>query len=75
MTGTMAVLGVEGDIKTVWDSDEREEVAAAQKQFDDLRAKGYAAYKVKKDGSKGEVIRKFDPDAEAIILAPPMVGG
>lgn len=75
MTGTMAVLNETGDVKTVWDADNEAEVQAARKTFDELRAKGFAAYKVNRSGEKGEVIRKFDPEAEAIILAPPMVGG
>lgn len=75
MTGEMAVLDRSGDIKTVWDSENREEVAAAKKQFDDLGAKGFAAFRVKKGGEKGEQIRTFDPEAEAIIMVPQMVGG
>lgn len=73
--GEMAVLDREGDLKTVWDSDKPEEVEAAKKTFDGLKEKGYVAYKVKKDGTKGEVITKFDPDAEKVILAPMMAGG
>lgn len=75
MTGTMAVLNQTGDVKTVWDSENEDEVSAARKQFDDLRKKGFLAYRVKRNGTKGEVIRTFDPEAESIILAPPMVGG
>lgn len=75
MRGELAVLDFSGDIKTVWDSENREEVAAARKQFDELRAKGFAAFKVKKGGEKGEQIRAFDADAESIILVPPLVGG
>jgi len=34
------------------------------------------AYKAEgKNGERGEQIRKFDPDAERIILAKPLVGG
>ena len=75
MTGTLAVLNHKGDVKTIWDSENEDEVNAARKQFDELREKGFLAYKVDKSGDKGSVIRKFDPNAEAIILAPPMVGG
>jgi hypothetical protein len=75
MTGEMAVLNEQGDVKTIWDSENEDEVSAARKTFDDMRAKGYAAFKAKRDGSKGELIRKFDPEAESIILAPPLQGG
>lgn len=64
-----------GDIKTIWDSSKKEEVKMAKEQFDKLKKEGYIAFKVKKDGSKGEVMKDFDPDAEKIILAPKMQGG
>lgn len=71
----MCVLDDTGDTKIIWDSDKPEEVAAARETFDKLKAKGYLAYSVDKKGEKGEVIRKFDPDAEKIILAPQTIGG
>lgn len=75
MTGTLCQLAPEGDLKTVWDSDRPEEVKAARAQYDDLKAKGYLAFKVKKDGEKGELIKEFDPEAEKIIMTPPVRGG
>jgi len=71
----MAVMGKEGDTKTVWDKDKPDEVEAAKIQFDALKAKGYLAFKVDEDGEKGEVMKKFDPKAQKVILAPPVVGG
>jgi hypothetical protein len=68
-------MGREGDLKVVWDKANEAEVGSARSTFDELRAKGHLAYKVKRDGGKGEMIRTFDPDAEKIILAPPMAGG
>lgn len=65
-----------GDTRLIWDSANADEVAAARRMFDDLRAKHYTAYKAEgKDGRKGEVINKFDPDAERIIMVPRQVGG
>lgn len=76
MKNEMAILGVEGDVKMLWSADNTDEVAAAQKTFDDLKKKGFLAYKVVgKDGAKGEQLLKFDPTAERIIMSPPMVGG
>jgi hypothetical protein len=43
--------------------------------FDTLKEKRYLAYTVSEDGTKGEVIREFDPEAGAIIMAPQVVGG
>jgi hypothetical protein len=71
----LVILDHTGDTKIVWDSSKADEVDSARQTFDRLRKKGYAAYSVKRNGDKGEVIREFDPQAEKIILAPPMVGG
>jgi len=73
--GQMSVLGKEGDTKVIWDSDQQAEVDAARAQFDALKKEGYAAFNVKKDGEKGSVMKEFDPDAEKIIMALPVVGG
>lgn len=74
-TRELVILDHTGDTKIIWDADKPEEVEAAREQFDKLRKKGYAAYSVDRKGEKGEVLRKFDPDAEKLILAPPTVGG
>lgn len=76
MTGEMAVMtAADGDLRIIWDSDKPVEVEHARKTFDDFRTKGYAAYSVSKSGDRGEVIRKFDPSSERLILAPAMIGG
>lgn len=72
---TLIVLDRTGDTKVEWDNEKAPEVENARRTFNELRGKGYAAYRMKKDGSKGEVIRDFDTHAERLILAPPMVGG
>lgn len=72
----MAVMGKEGDLKTIWSKDEPDEVAAAKKQFEEMTGKGYVAFKVEgKAGDKGEIMRTFDPNAERVILCPPLKGG
>lgn len=71
----LRVMDRTGDTKTIWDKDNATEVEVARETFAKLKKKGYLAYRVKKDGEKGEVIKEFDPDAEKIILAPPMAGG
>ena len=73
--GEMRILGSEGDLKVIWDSDNEDEVEAAREQFETLTGKGYLAFRVKKDGKKGVQTKKFDPDAEKLILAPPIAGG
>jgi hypothetical protein len=71
----MLVLDHTGDTKTVWDANNPDDVNAAREQFNALKKKGYIAYRVKKKGAKGEIMRDFDPDAESMILSPPMAGG
>lgn len=73
--GELSVLDRTGDTKLIWDSAQDDEVEAARRTFNDLKAKGYLAYSVNKKGDKGEVMKKFDPDAERIIMAPALVGG
>ncbi len=71
----MALLDGTGDTKVIWDPKNADEVEAAEAQFNALKKKGFIAYTVNKKGDKGEIIRKFDPDAEKIILSPPLAGG
>jgi hypothetical protein len=73
--GSMCILDESGDSRMQWDRNNPEQVAAAQARFDELKAKRYLAYKVDAKGGQGEVIDKFDPSAERIILHAPMVGG
>lgn len=75
MLGTMRIIDITGDTKIIWDSTKQAEVDNARQTFDNLRKKKYNAYSVKKDGEKGSVITEFDPEAEKIIMAPPMAGG
>lgn len=64
-----------GDFKVVWDPNNNAEVAAAQASFDKLRREGMCGYSVEKSGEKGKVVTTFDPKLQAIIMAPPIVGG
>jgi len=74
--GELSIMGRQGDTKIIWDANRREEVDAARKTFDDLRAKGYLAFEVTGEkGEKGRQVFAFDPNAERLILAPPMRGG
>ena len=73
--GEMAIMGRQGDTKIIWDRNNSDEISAAQRLFNDLRGTGYLAFSVQKGGEKGVQIFYFDPQAEKIILAPPMRGG
>lgn len=76
-TGTMCVMRRElGDQKYMWDKNDATSVKLAKEHFKACRREGLLAYKViGKDGSKGEQIHEFDPEAERIIFSPAMAGG
>lgn len=72
----LAIMDHTGDTKIIWDKNQPDEVDNARETFNRLKKKGYLAFKVEgKDGTKGEVVREFDPNAERMILSPPVVGG
>lgn len=73
--GEIATMGLEGDVKTVWNPRNTDEVEAARAQFRAMRAKRYLAFRCNQDGTQGEQISDFDPEAGKIILVPPMAGG
>lgn len=73
--GEMSVTGRPGDTKMTWDPENADEVAAARKHFNELRAKQMLAFSVQKNGTKGEQIHEFDPEAKAIIMTPRISGG
>ena len=73
--GELRVLDETGDTKIVWDAEKPDEVENARESFNRLRKKGYAAFSVDRKGEKGRSITEFDPDAEKIILSPPIAGG
>lgn len=71
----MEILDSSGHTRTTWDSDKEDEVAAARAQFETLTKKGYKAFRVTRLGGEGEPMKSFDPDAEKMILVPPVQGG
>lgn len=72
----MAIMDDWGDTKLIWDKTKPAEVENARRTYNDLKAKGYAAFRVSgKDGEQGEQMTAFDPSAERMIMVPPMVGG
>lgn len=70
-------MGLEGDVKTVWDPDSADEVEEARRQFERLtKEKKFKAYKVTgKNGEAGERMERFEAAAGRIIFVPAMVGG
>lgn len=64
-----------GDYRIMWDRSKPEEVLEARHTFERLRGQRYLAYTVSEDGTRGETVRDFDPEAQRVILAPQLQGG
>ena len=75
MTSTLHVMDHTGDTRTEWDKDRPDEVELARKAFQAAKDKKMLIYRTKRDGTKGELMREFDPAAEVIIATPQTVGG
>lgn len=75
MTSTLSILDRGGDTRIEWDADNPIEVAAAKAAFKVAKDKGYLAYRTTEGGGRGEVIQRFDPAAERIIMSPALQGG
>ena len=73
--GEMSVMGKEGDTKVIWDPDNEDEVATAERSYNDLIKKRFKAFSVKARGQKGEQMDEWDPDEGKIIMVPRMAGG
>jgi hypothetical protein len=71
----IAVMGKEGDVKTIWNPQNAAEVDNARATFANMRAKGYAAFRVAANGEQGEQITEFDPTAGKMILMVPALQG
>jgi hypothetical protein len=73
--GRLRVLGRGGDKEIPWDPEDREQLDDARFVFETLLREGYQAYSLEANGRSGEVLRRFEPEAHEIVLAPRFVGG
>lgn len=71
----LQIMDSSGDKTVRWRKDRPDEVRRAKDQFDEHIGKGYLAYRTGENGGEGEQLRRFDSNAERIILAPPISGG
>jgi len=62
------ILNEEGDETRYWKASDPDQVKEAEKIFTEYLVKGWKAYAVKADGSKGRRIRKFDATKEEIVF-------
>jgi hypothetical protein len=73
--GTLCVIDTTGDSRMQWDQNSPDQVAAARRRFEELKARGYVGHRVDASGAMSEEIRDFDPTAERIIMNKRLVGG
>ncbi len=71
----MIEMTPQGDTKYQWNVNDPREAEQARALFAQFRSKGYAVFRAKGNGRRGEPVQEFDPDAETMIFVPLMAGG
>ena len=69
------VMDSNGDTRHEFDLADLSSLAVAEARFHALTGKGFLAVALRKDGSPGELVRKFDPKAEQTLFIPQIQGG
>ncbi len=69
------VMDGRGDTRHEFDASDAESVAMADERFQALIGKGFRAIALGRQGDSGELIRKFDPNAEQTLFIPQLKGG
>jgi hypothetical protein len=69
------VMDSNGDSRHEFDPANLSSLATAEARFQELTGKGFRAVALGKDGAPGELIRKFDPQAEQTLFIPQLQGG
>lgn len=73
--GTMQIMDPSGHTELKWNPGVSDEVKTARDMFQSMIDKGYRAFKMTRDGDKGQAITTFDPSAEKLVMIPQLVGG
>ena len=73
--GTMSTMGRKGDVKVSWNPDNKKEVEAAKRIFEENIKKGFAAFQETRGGKKGVQVKEFNKNAESVLFIPPVQGG
>ena len=75
MKHTLQIMSdTEGDRLMEYDPAVKEEVLGARTAFEEALKQGHTGFDVGPAG-KTRVVRKFSPDIERIVTAPPIAGG
>jgi len=71
----LRVLNVNGDDRVEWDAAVKDErMARARALFEAKLKDGWFAFETEREGG-GTQVRTFKPDADEIVLQPPIAGG
>lgn len=65
----MRALTENGDDRLVWNRRYQAEVEEAKRQFESYKGRGYTAYAIRSDGSKGSRVDTFEALEEELLLA------
>jgi len=75
----LEVLDVTGHTTKKWDTANEAEMEVVQRIFEDLTKKGYKGFSIKKGAgnnvTESEPRRAFDPEAEKMLMVPPIQAG
>ena len=69
------IMDSTGDTRHEFDPADLSSIADAEARFHELTGKGFRAVALGKDGAPGELLRKFDPQAEQTLFIPHLQGG
>jgi hypothetical protein len=69
------VMDRNGDTRHEFDPTDQSSLATAEARFHELTGKGFRAVALGKHGAPGELVRKFDPQAEQTLFIPQLAGG
>lgn len=70
----LVILRDKTDERITWDPSDDASLKAAAAAFDAERQQGSVAYAVRA-GAESEVLQHFDPEAQHVVVASPLVGG
>jgi hypothetical protein len=71
----LRVLNVNGDDRVEWDPEVLDDrMRRARALFDSKLRSGWFAFEAGREGG-GTQLRSFDPNADEIVLQPPIAGG
>jgi hypothetical protein len=73
--GVQIVMDRNGDTRHEFDVSDAAAIAVAEERFKELTGRGFRAVALGKNGSPGELLRKFDPKVEETLFIPQLQGG